>query len=149
MWLEDPIETDDLDSLERVSSAGGVPVGTGERMVASHSFREVIERQLIDFVQPDCQNVGGMSRARDIGLHAESYYMRVALHHSGGPVALAMSAQVAACAPNLAMVEMPYPGRPWWNNVLKAPFEQRSGFLRVPPGPGLGVEYRAEFLDQA
>lgn len=149
MWLEDPIETGDLDSLERVASAVEVPLGIGGRMVASRSFREVIERQLVDFVQTDSHSVGGISQVRAIALLAESYYMSFALHHSGGPVSLAMNAHVAACAPNLAMVEVPYPPRLWWNKVLKVPFEQRSGFLRVPLGPGLGVEYRAELLNPA
>ena len=83
------------DSLEEVARAVGVPLAIGKRMVACHSFREVIERQLIDFVQPDCQNVGGILRTRGIALLAESYYMSFALHHSGGPVAQAMNAQVA------------------------------------------------------
>lgn len=149
MWLEDPIEANSLDSLESVSNNVGVPLGVGKRMVASHSFREVIERQLIDFVQPDCQSVGGMSRTRSIAWLAESYYMSFALHLSGGPVALAMNAQVAACASNIAMIEMPYLPRPWWNTVLKSPLEQRSGFLRVPSGPGLGVEYIEDLLSPA
>lgn len=140
MWLEDPIEAGDLDSLGRVANAVEVPLGVGERMVASHSFREVIERQLIDFVQPDCQSVGGMSRTRSIAWLAESYYMSVALHHSGGPVALAMNMHVAACASNLAIVEVPYPFPSWWSEVVKMPFEQRGGALKVPVGPGLGVE---------
>ena len=146
MWLEDLIGTDELDSLERVASAVDVPLAIGGRMVSSRSFRDVIERQLIDFVQADSHNVGGISRTRSIALLAESYYMRFALHHSGGPISLAMNAHVAACAPNLAMVEMPYPLRAWWNTIMKVPFEQRNGFLRVPLAPGLGVEYREEIL---
>lgn len=149
MWLEDPIEAGELDSLGSVANAVKVPLGVGERMVASHSFRGVIERQLIDFVQPDCQSVGGMSRTRSIAWLAESYYMRVALHHSGGPVALAMNMHVAACAPNLAVVEVPYPIPSWWSEVVKMPFEQRGGALKVPVGPGLGVEYREEFTSSA
>ena len=149
MWLEDLIGTDELDSLERVASAVDVPLAIGGRMVGSRGFREVIERQLVDFVQADNHNVGGISRTRSIALLAESYYMRFALHHSGGPVALAMNAQIAACAPNIAMVEMPYLPRPLWNKVMKVPFEQCNGFLRVPLGPGLGVEYCAELLNSA
>lgn len=149
MWLEDPIEADELDSLGSVANAVEVPLGVGERMVASHSFREVIERQLIDFVQPDCQSVGGMSRTRSIAWLAESYYMSVALHHSGGPVGLAMNMHVAACAPNLAIVEVPHPFPSWWGEVVKMPFEQRGGALKVPVGPGLGVECLEALLNSA
>lgn len=149
MWLEDPIEVGELDSLGRVANAVEVPLGVGERMVASRSFREVIERQLIDFIQPNCQSVGGMSRTRSIAWLAESYYMRVALHHSGGPVALAMNTHVAACASNLAMVEVPYPFPSWWSEVVKMPFEKRGGALKVPAGSGLGVEHREEFMSLA
>jgi galactonate dehydratase len=148
MWLEDPIEVGELDSLERVASAVDVPLAIGGRMVGGRSFREVIERQLVDFVQVGSHNVGGISRTRNIGFLAESYYMRFALHHSGGPVSLAMNAHVAACASNLAMVEVPYPPPAWWDKVLEVPLEQRSGFLKVPLGSGLGIEYQAEFSNQ-
>lgn len=144
MWLEDPIQTDDSEALEKLAKAVEVPIAVGERIAASHIFREAIERQLIDFVQLDCSNVGGMSCVRDIALLAETYYMGLAIHHSGGPVALAMNAHVAACAPNFVMAEFPYPLRPGWNRVLKVPLELRKGFLKIPSGPGLGVECRAE-----
>lgn len=149
MWLEDPVQTDDLESLAEVARATEVPLAIGERVVASHKFREVIERQLIDFVQLDCHTVGGILRARDISLLTESYYIGLALHHSGGPVALAMNAHVAACAPNFVMVEVPYPPQPSWNQILKVPLEQRNGFLRIPSGPGWGVEYCAELENAA
>jgi len=149
MWLEDPIESGEMDSLGRVADAVKVPLGVGERMVTSQSFREVIERQLVDFVQPDCQSVGGMSRTRSIAWLAESYYMSVALHHSGGPIALAMNMHVAACASNLAIVEVPYLFPPWWSEVVKIPFEQRGGALKVPVGPGLGVECFEALLSSA
>jgi galactonate dehydratase len=149
MWLEDLIGTDEFDSLEAVSRNAGVPLAIGGRMVGSRSFREVIERQLVNFVQADSHNVGGISRTRSIAWLAESYYMRFALHHSGGPVALAMNTQIAACAPNLVMVEMPYLPPTWWNKVMKVPFEQCNGFLRVPLGSGLGVEYCEELLNPA
>jgi galactonate dehydratase len=149
MWLEDPIDAVDVDSMERVANAVEVPLGVGERMVASSSFREVIERQVVDFVQPDCQIVGGMCRTRSIAWLAESYYMSVGLHHSGGPVALAMNMHVAACASNLAIVEVPYPLPSWWSEIVKIAFEQRRGALKVPVGPGLGVECIEALLNSA
>lgn len=140
MWIEDPIGTDESDSLARVANAVKVPLGVGERMVSTQSFREVIERQLVDFAQPDCQRLGGMSSTRSVAWLAESYYMRVALHHSGGPVALAMNMHVAACASNLAVVEVPHPFPSSWSETVKVPFEQRGGTLTVPTGQGLGIE---------
>lgn len=140
MWIEDPIEADEFDSLARVANAVKVPLGVGERMVSTQSFREVIERQLVEFIQPDCQKLGGMSSTRSVAWLAESYYMRVALHHSGGPVALAMNMHVAACASNLAVMEVPHPFPSSWNETVKVPFEQRGGTLTVPTGHGLGIE---------
>ena len=149
MWIEDPIEADEPDSLARVANAVKTPLGVGERMVSTQSFREVIERQLVDFVQPDCQRVGGMSSSRSIAWLAESYYMRVALHHSGGPVALAMNMHVAACASNLAVVEVPHPFPSSWSETVKVPFEQRGGVLKLPAGQGLGMECFAALLNPA
>lgn len=139
MWLEDPIDASTLDSLERVANAVEVPLAIGERIAVSLNFRDVIERQLVDFVQCDCQQAGGMSRTRSIAWFAESYYMRVGLHHSGGPVALAMNLQVAACASNLATVEVPYSLLSKWRQIGKHLFEQQGDSFKIPVGPGLGV----------
>lgn len=144
MWLEDPIQSEDPDSLKKVANATRVPLAIGEHIAASYTFRAVIERQLADFVQLDCHRVGGILSARGIAVLAESYYIGLSLHHSGGPVALAMNAHLAACLPNFSMAEFPYPLRPSWNGVLRTPIDVQNGFLKLPCGPGLGVECRTE-----
>ncbi|MBZ5666839.1 MAG: mandelate racemase/muconate lactonizing enzyme family protein [Acidobacteriia bacterium] len=142
LWIEDPLGPDDLDWWEKVAGAVAVPIAAGGRSFAGGRFRDVIERQLTDFVLPDLCSVGGVHAVRDVALLAETYFMSFALHHSGGPVSLAIEAQIGACAPNFAMMELPYGSSESWDRLLKAPLQLKDGHLKVPTGPGWGIEYR-------
>jgi galactonate dehydratase len=144
MWLENPLQTDDLDWWERVAKAITVPIAVGGRWFARHNFRGVIEHQLTDFVQPDLCSAGGISEVRSIAMLAETFFIGFAFHHSGGPVTLAIEAQLGACAPNFTMMEMPYGSGDWWDQLLGTPLQLRDGCLRVPSAPGWGIEYRPE-----
>jgi galactonate dehydratase len=142
LWLEDPLGTDDLDWWEKVAGAVAVPIAAGGRSFAGRGFRDVVERQLTDFVLPDLCSVGGIHVVRDIALLAETYFMSFALHHSGGPVSLAIEAQVGACAPNFAMMELPYGSAEPWDRLMKSPLQLKDGYLKVPTEPGWGIEHR-------
>lgn len=74
----------------------------------------------------------------------EDYARKAQEIAESGFTAIKFDPHVAACAPNFVMAEFPYPLRPGWNRVLKVPLELRKGFLKIPSGPGLGVECRAE-----
>jgi galactonate dehydratase len=148
LWLENPLQTDDLEWWEKVAKVITVPVAAGGPRFARHNFRDVIEQQLADFVQPDLWCAGGISEARSIALLAETFFMGFAFHHSGGPVTLAIEAQLSACAPNFTMMEMPYRSEDQWNPHLKTLLQFKDGCLRIPSAPGWGIEYLPEMERQ-
>ena len=78
--------------------------------------------------------------ARLIAGMAEAYYAAIAPHNPLGPISLAAGIQLAASVPNFLCQEQVSLG----DGYLKEPFKVEGGFVKVPKGPGLGIE-----LDEA
>ncbi len=142
-YLRDPVRCGDLDALEQVRHAVPIPVAFGRYGANEAGLRQIVERQLADFIHLDCVRLGGISRARDFALLAESWFMDVTLHHSGGPVAWAANAQIAAATSNFLMADLPYPVTKSWNEMMNASFELKNGCLTLACGSGLGVDWGA------
>jgi galactonate dehydratase len=140
LYLQDPVPGGDLKALEEVRRVSPMPIAVRDYGSSSASLREVIERQLADFVHLDCARLGGLSRAREFALLAESWFMNVTLHHSGGPVAWAANTQIAAAAPNFLMADIPYPIPASWSEMLNSSFALQNGCVKLEPRAGLGVE---------
>ena len=139
-WIEEPVPPDNLKALRKVADQVSIPIATGERIHVRHEFRELLELQAADFVQPDLTMCGGINETRKIASWAESYYVLVAPHNVGGPVSTAAALHLAAATPNFkiqehfndfteAFVKDAAPGNP----------EIDDGFFPLPDGPGLGV----------
>jgi L-alanine-DL-glutamate epimerase-like enolase superfamily enzyme len=72
---------------------------------------------------------------------AEIYGVPFAPHVSiGTAIYMAASLQWAAAGPNLMICEWPLEGSVLGDDVIRTPFAFADGFVRVPDGPGLGIE---------
>lgn len=142
-WYEEPVPPANYPALKKVAEAIaplGVPVATGERIHTLHDYRELLELHAADILQPDIAHFGGILNAKKLAAWADAYYVLMAPHNVGGPIATAAALHLAACTPNFKIQENfndfdePYvlasaPGLP--------PVE--DGYFPLPPGPGLGV----------
>ena len=108
LFFEEPVPSDNLDALAKVSQGMRglrVPLATGERHFTRWQFRPLLERQLVDVIQPDVCHVGGLWELRKIAAMAEPYDVPVAPHNPNGPVGMAAAAQVGFCTPNFLALE--------------------------------------------
>jgi galactonate dehydratase len=139
-WIEEPVPPYNARALARVAERVSIPVATGERIHTRHEFREVLELQAADVIQPDVTMCCGLGEARKLAAWADVYSVLVAPHNVGGPVSTAAALQLAACTPNVTVVEhfndfdelyvkRAAPGLP----------EVVDGFFALPDAPGLGV----------
>jgi len=149
LFVEEPVLPENVDELVRVSRSTSIPIAAGERLVTRWGYRELIEKQAVAVVQPDLCHCGGIFEARKIAAMAEMYYMQVAPHNPLGPISLAACLQLDACIPNLLAQE--HPGMPDHQDlgvgILKKPFEIENGCIRIPSGPGLGIEVDEDALE--
>ena len=150
LFVEEPVLPENVDEMVRVSRSTSIPIAAGERLFTKWGFRELIEKQAVAVVQPDLCHCGGIFEARKIAAMAETYYMQIAPHNPLGPISLAACLQLDACVPNLLAQE--HPGMPNHQDlgvgILKNPFTiENDGCIRIPKGPGLGIEVDEEALE--
>ena len=147
-FFEEAVPPDNLDALAQVRR---VPfqtnLATGERLFSRWDYRHLIEKQIVDIIQPDVCHCGGISELRRIAAAAETYYIRVAPHNPNGPVATAASIHLAAAMPNFAVLEYAQPVTTH-KNVQCKPLKFSEGYFELPTEPGLGIDLNEEVIKQ-
>ncbi|TQM36715.1 mandelate racemase/muconate lactonizing enzyme family protein [Pseudonocardia cypriaca] len=145
-WYEEPVPPESYRALQQVRDRVGVAISVGERLHTRWDFVPVLENRLADFVMPDVTWTGGISELKKIATMAEAYYVPVSPHDAAGPVNLVAGGQVMVTVPNFYRIESSRHDLSSYNRFLTAPLDNGGGRLKLPPGPGLGIEFDLEHL---
>lgn len=148
-WYEEPVPSENLAALAKVQRTIRLPVVTGETLYTKAAFREVLEKQAADILNPDVASCGGILELKEIAAMAEPYYVAVAPHnYNSTTVALAATIQVAAIIPNFLITEYFVNFTDTGNAISVNPFRVEGGYIRLPTTPGLGLEINEDVLKQ-
>jgi len=141
-FLEEPCWPETLEDIALIQRAVTTPIATGERLVAQHAFRELLERRACSVIQPDITHCGGLSEARRIAALGEAYRVAIAPHNPQGPVSGAASLEFGFATPSYAICESVHADVPWREDVARAshPIDASDQTARPHEAPGLGVE---------
>jgi galactonate dehydratase len=145
-WYEEPVPPESYRALEQVRGQVRVPISVGERLHTRWDFVPVLENRLADFVMPDVTWTGGISELKKIATMAEAYYVPVSPHDAAGPVNLVAGGHVMITVPNFYRIESSRHDLSGYNRFLTAPLDNSDGRLRLPPGPGLGIDFDLDYL---
>lgn len=63
MFIEEPVLPENVDAMVKVAESTSIPIATGERLFTTWGFREVIEKQAAQVLQPDLSHCGGILQA--------------------------------------------------------------------------------------
>jgi galactonate dehydratase len=143
-WLEEPVPPESIDALADVRAGSPIPIATGERYCEPERFMELIAKRAVDILQPDIIHVGGMLEGQKIAAMAHARFLPVAPHNPTGPVANAMTLQVAATIPNFCILETIAVDVPWRKEIVRESLNFTNNEITIPTTPGLGLE-----LDEA
>ena len=144
LFFEEPTPPDNLDALKRVRDNSPVAVSAGERLYGLRSFRELLDRKAVDYIQPDVSHAGGILELRKIAALAEADYIPFAPHNPSGPVANAATLQLAACCQNFSILEIMYSDVTYRADVTDEQLTYKDGRIAVPDRPGLGITLNEE-----
>ncbi len=149
-FYEEPTDAMNVDAMRKVSENVAIPIAAGERLYTRYGFREYIEKQVLDILQPDMGLAGGLSEVKKIAAYAETYDMHLQPHNCAGPVSTAMAVQLDACITNFIIQEwFPYHAPDFYELVEGAlEPEAKDGYLTVPERPGLGIRLNMERMAQ-
>ncbi len=141
LFYEDPVAPENVEALARVAAQVNLPIAAGERHAGIWGVRELIEREIIDVVQPDTGRAGGLLQMKKIAALAEAHYITFAPHDGSlGPVAEIAAAHLCATLPNFLILEHLEDDVPQRHTVMQPPPTIVDGFMRVPDAPGLGID---------
>jgi galactonate dehydratase len=142
MFIEEPVQCQNVDVLAELARSTYLPIATGERVFTKWGFREILEKGAASILQPDLCHAGGIHEVHLIAGMAEAYYAAIAPHNPLGPISLAACIQLDATIPNFIAQEHVSLGE----GYLKEPFVAQNGCLELPTKPGLGIELDEEAL---
>ncbi|WP_367182309.1 galactonate dehydratase [uncultured Aquimarina sp.] len=154
-FLEEAVLSENNEALESLKSFTSIPVATGERMYSRWDFKYIIQKGLVDIVQPDLSHAGGISEVKRIANMAEAYDVAIAPHCPLGPISLAAAFQIDFSCINALIQEtslgIPYDDETQLTDYLKDPdvFRLKDGYVPLPTAPGLGIEIDEEKVREA
>jgi L-alanine-DL-glutamate epimerase-like enolase superfamily enzyme len=149
-WLEDMITGDytpypNAELFRELTQATSVPIHTGEEIYLRENFKDLIEKQAVNVVGPDPEDVGGLAEMKWIAEYADLHGILMAPHGIfDGLIGLAAQVHLAAALPqNYIAFEYPVGQPDWWYQIvdgLPDPI-MKGGFIEVWDRPGLGVTF--------
>lgn len=147
-WVEEPVPPENLAALKKAAAKINIPIATGERIHTRYDFRELLEAQAADYIQPDITHFGGILETRKLAAWAENYYVLVAPHNVGGAVSTAAALHLAAATPNFKIQEHFNDfADEWIKSTAPGNPEVVDGYFALPQGPGLGVTLNLDVIE--
>jgi len=144
-YLEDP--TPSIDGMAEVARHAPMPLATNMCVVAFGHLPAAIRADAVRVVLSDHHYWGGLRRSKLLAGICETFGLGLSMHsnsHLG--ISLAAMVHLAAATPNLTYACDTH--WPWkTEDVIKGePLAFANGAVRVPDGPGLGVELDRDAL---
>jgi D-galactarolactone cycloisomerase len=154
-FLEEPLPRTDIDGLAEIAASVDMFIAGGEHTPTVYDWREHLTRGAYDILQPDLVMGGnlGITGALKVAEFAD-FAGRLVIPHvllagANFPLCLAPTLHAMAAVDNCPMVEFPY-DPPILTEMTTQSFIQQpfhiddEGRMRLPDGPGLGIEIDEE-----
>lgn len=146
-YFEEPVMYDHFEDIKEVADALAIPVANGEQDQSFVHFRWSLANDGLDIVQPDIYYFGGMIRAMKVALMADAFGKTIVPHMSGGGLGFLYDYILVSALPN-AGAHHEFKGLD--TTVVfecpTSPLKIIDGKIKVPTGPGMGVNIDADFI---
>ncbi|MGJ9424124.1 mandelate racemase/muconate lactonizing enzyme family protein [Aeromicrobium sp. CF3.5] len=139
-WLEEPLLADSIHDYARLRGTVGVPIAAGENEYSRYGFRELLEHEALDILQPDIHRVGGITEFMRILALADAWNIPVAPHTSWE-----LHSQVVCCGTTAMVVEY-YDWLP--DDFFAVRPEITGGMIPVSQIAGTGVSINPASLER-
>jgi L-alanine-DL-glutamate epimerase-like enolase superfamily enzyme len=147
LFMEEPVHPDNMEGLRKYRESVDLRVALGERILTKEQAAYVISNNLVDYLQIDITNIGGLTVAKKVAAIAEAYGVEMAFHNAFGPVQNAVTIQVDASLPNFLIQESFYDCFPnWKRQLVRDGSKVENGQTTVPTKPGIGVDVDEKVL---
>jgi L-alanine-DL-glutamate epimerase-like enolase superfamily enzyme len=146
-YFEEPVMFDHIEEIKQVADALTLPIANGEQDNSFYGFRWLLANDGIDIVQPDNYYFGGLIRSMKVARMAAAFGKTIVPHMSGGGLGYLYNIHFVSAVPN-AGEHHEFKGLR--TNVKfeckTSPLKVAGGKIKVPTGPGFGVEFEPEWV---
>jgi L-alanine-DL-glutamate epimerase-like enolase superfamily enzyme len=146
-YFEEPVLYWHFEDIKQVADALTIPVANGEQDQSFYNFRWLIANDGLEIVQPDNFYFGGYIRSMKVARMAEAFGKTCVPHMSGGDLGYLYDIHFVSALPNAG------PHHETHGLSTHVPFECSTssleivdGKIKVPTGPGLGIDIDPEFI---
>ncbi len=147
-YLEQPMPEKAIAEAAELRLQTTTPIALNESVTTLEVVLDILQQQAADVLLPDTYQCGGIRGVMKVGALAESAGIPCVMHcsHDLGPKTAAML-HIVASSPSFRLAnDCTYYGLT--DDILKQPFQIEGGHMRVPEGPGLGIEVDMEKLNK-
>jgi L-alanine-DL-glutamate epimerase-like enolase superfamily enzyme len=146
-YFEEPVVYDDFAAMKEVADALTIPIANGEQDQSFVKFRWQIANDGLEIVQPDSYYFGGLIRSVKVGRMAAAFGKQIVPHMSGGGLGFLYNIHLVSVLPNAgAHHEFKGLDTQVRFECKTSPLKVAGGKMKVPTGPGMGVEFDPEFI---
>ncbi|MFC1561283.1 mandelate racemase/muconate lactonizing enzyme family protein, partial [Candidatus Latescibacterota bacterium] len=152
-WYEDTVPWYYPDQLLRLKESCTTPICTGEDIYLCEGFKDLFEMKAISVAHPDPAEFGGILESKKLCDLAAANGIAAAFHNANSPVTLIAATHAASAADQFIALEHHGVDDPGfydlikWTDLPDTPIFE-SGFVRVPNGPGLGIELNYDLIKE-
>ena len=140
-WFEEPVPHTNIPAMIEVARRSPVPIATGESLSSKQQFAELLKHEVVNILQPEPLNLGGLFTARIIAGMADAHFGVIAPHSAQGPICSAACVQLNASIPNFFIHEIfDEFNELWEKEIVTNPVVVVNGYIDVPERPGLGTD---------
>lgn len=149
LFMEEPVHPDQTEALIKFRKNVNTRVALGERVLNKNLFLNYLKNDLVDVIQPDVTNVGGILEAKYSAILADAFGVSVAYHNAFGPIQTAATIQLDANISNFLIQESFENSWPQWKlELIKRGYRIEDGYYIISDLPGLGVEVNEKILEE-
>jgi L-alanine-DL-glutamate epimerase-like enolase superfamily enzyme len=145
-WFEEPVSADDRRGAAAVRASTTIAIAAGESEFTRFDFRDLIEIDAVDVLQPDLAICGGPTEARRIAALADAYQLELAPHCWGSALSFSAGASLAFASPAATVIEFSLGANPFLHELVEETIDVKHGRILAPSRPGLGVTPRPDFI---
>lgn len=160
LFFEEPVLPEDIYGYKMLRETLNLAIAAGENEFTRFGFLELLKNDCLDIIQPNIGCAGGFTEVKRIEALASAYHVQLIPHAWGSGIALAAALQFCATiapsphtafptAPeNEPMIEYDKNINPLRDELLTKRFTIENGFVKIPDGPGLGIEIDMSIIEK-
>ncbi len=159
-WFEEPVAPEDRDGYKFLRSKLKTRIAGGEAEFTRWGWRDLLDANCVSLAQPEVCALGGISEYLKVVALCQARFVPVVNHVWGSAVAVATNLQLLAAlepmpgglVPVEPMLEFDTTDNKFRDDLLKEPLsiqgqvKANNGFVKVPNGPGLGIDPDPDFI---